>query len=175
MILYHGSEKIIDAPEFGKGNSHNDYGKGFYCTENEELAKAIVNCWQTNIGVELNGKVTVAEDDEYYSKIKTGEYSLVIYDLAVDSNKSAEFLSIFKSYGNLNVFGYSSEEFDRMVEDLNGNATHKKVVSCESHLLKNAIAVPLNYKNTVFAVAKDTSGVYSAGDRANIYFYKGQK
>ena len=39
MILYHGSEKIIDAPEFGKGNSHNDYGRGFYCTENEELAK----------------------------------------------------------------------------------------------------------------------------------------
>ena len=146
------------------------------CTkENEELAKSIVNCWQTNIGVELNGKVTVAEDDEYYSKIKSGEYSLVIYDMTVDSNKSADFLSIFKSYSNLNIFGYSSEEFDRMIEDLNGNATHKKVVSCESHLLKNAIAVPLNYKNTVFAVAKDTSGVYSAGDRANIYFYKGQK
>ncbi|MCH5185447.1 MAG: DUF3990 domain-containing protein [Oscillospiraceae bacterium] len=39
MILYHGSEKIIDSPTFGKGNRHNDYGKGFYCTENEELAK----------------------------------------------------------------------------------------------------------------------------------------
>lgn len=146
------------------------------CTkENEELAKAIVNCWQTNIGVELNGKVTVAEDDEYNKKIKSGEYSLVIYDLSVDSDKSADFLSIFKSDSQYNVFGYSSEEYDRMTEDLNGNATQKKVVSCESHLLKNAIAVPLNYKNTVFAVAKGTSGVYSAGDRANIYFYKGQK
>ena len=39
MILYHGSEKIIDVPVFGKGSIHNDYGRGFYCTENEELAK----------------------------------------------------------------------------------------------------------------------------------------
>ncbi len=144
------------------------------CTkENEETAKSIVNCWQANIGVELNGKVTVAEKDEYYSKIKSGEYSLVIYDLTVDSDKSADFLSIFMSGNGNNIFGYSSEEYDRMIEDLNGNATQKKVIACESHLLKNAVAMPINYKNTVFAVAKDTSGVYSAGDKANIYFYKG--
>lgn len=39
MILYHGSEKIIEKPVFGKGNLRNDYGRGFYCTEDEELAK----------------------------------------------------------------------------------------------------------------------------------------
>lgn len=39
MILYHGSEKIIDIPVFGKGSTNNDYGRGFYCTESEELAK----------------------------------------------------------------------------------------------------------------------------------------
>jgi len=39
ITLYHGSAKIIDKPEFGKGNPHNDYGSGFYCTENLELAK----------------------------------------------------------------------------------------------------------------------------------------
>ncbi len=39
MILYHGSEKIIDTPMYGKGNKNNDYGRGFYCTEDEELAK----------------------------------------------------------------------------------------------------------------------------------------
>lgn len=37
--LYHGSENIIDKPLYGKGKSTNDYGKGFYCTENIELAK----------------------------------------------------------------------------------------------------------------------------------------
>lgn len=38
-ILYHGSEFLIEKPEFGKGARHNDYGRGFYCTENIELAR----------------------------------------------------------------------------------------------------------------------------------------
>jgi hypothetical protein len=38
-ILYHGSNAIIKAPSFGAGNPRNDYGLGFYCTENLELAK----------------------------------------------------------------------------------------------------------------------------------------
>ena len=39
MIIYHGSKDIIEKPEFGKGNKKNDYGLGFYCTENVEIAK----------------------------------------------------------------------------------------------------------------------------------------
>ena len=39
MILYHGSEMIIENPVYGKGNLRNDYGRGFYCTESEKLAK----------------------------------------------------------------------------------------------------------------------------------------
>lgn len=39
MLLYHGSSRIIKQPEFGAGNPRNDYGLGFYCTEDVELAK----------------------------------------------------------------------------------------------------------------------------------------
>jgi len=39
VTLFHGSTKIIEKPEYGKGNPRNDYGLGFYCTENLELAK----------------------------------------------------------------------------------------------------------------------------------------
>lgn len=39
MILYHGSVSIIEQPVFGKGNRHNDYGLGFYCTQSLALAK----------------------------------------------------------------------------------------------------------------------------------------
>ena len=39
MLLYHGSDHVIKRPEFGAGKKHNDYGRGFYCTENIELAK----------------------------------------------------------------------------------------------------------------------------------------
>ena len=39
VTIYHGSEKIIEKPVFGEGKRHNDFGPGFYCTENEDLAK----------------------------------------------------------------------------------------------------------------------------------------
>ena len=37
--IYHGSPNIIERPVFGEGKVHNDYGRGFYCTEHAELAK----------------------------------------------------------------------------------------------------------------------------------------
>lgn len=39
MVLWHGSQKIIEAPQFGLGKVHNDYGQGFYCTEGLDLAR----------------------------------------------------------------------------------------------------------------------------------------
>jgi len=39
LKIYHGSDKIIEVPEFGAGKKYNDYGQGFYCTESIELAK----------------------------------------------------------------------------------------------------------------------------------------
>lgn len=39
IIIYHGSEYIIQKPDLYAGKKHNDYGQGFYCTENIELAK----------------------------------------------------------------------------------------------------------------------------------------
>lgn len=38
-IIYRGSEFIIEKPEIKKGNIHNDYGLGFYCCSNKDLAK----------------------------------------------------------------------------------------------------------------------------------------
>lgn len=38
LTLYHGSTQIISKPEKEKGKPHNDYGQGFYCTENYNLA-----------------------------------------------------------------------------------------------------------------------------------------
>lgn len=39
MILYHGSAYIVKKPVFGEGKPDNDYGRGFYCTEDIELAR----------------------------------------------------------------------------------------------------------------------------------------
>lgn len=38
MTLYHGSTERIEHPELDKGKYNNDYGQGFYCTANRDLA-----------------------------------------------------------------------------------------------------------------------------------------
>lgn len=39
ITIYHGSNQIVEFPTFGLGRKNNDFGLGFYCTENLELAK----------------------------------------------------------------------------------------------------------------------------------------
>lgn len=45
-IIYHGSNYIIERPQFGYGKAYNDYGMGFYCTEDLHMAKE----WGTGPG-----------------------------------------------------------------------------------------------------------------------------
>ena len=53
--IYHGSDHIIKTPSYGGGKPHNDYGRGFYCTEDLSMAKewgvdedqsGFANCYQ---------------------------------------------------------------------------------------------------------------------------------
>ena len=71
LMIYHGSTEIIEKPQFGKGKTYNDYGRGFYCTENIELAKewactedvdGFVNKYEIDLS---NLKVLNLSSDEY--------------------------------------------------------------------------------------------------------------
>lgn len=44
IILYHGSPNKVVVPQFGFGEDKHDYGKGFYLTDNIELAKEQAVC-----------------------------------------------------------------------------------------------------------------------------------
>lgn len=61
ITIWHGSEKIIQKPLYGRGKIHNDYGIGFYCTEDLELAKELAckgmgeNGFANKYAVDLEG------------------------------------------------------------------------------------------------------------------------
>ena len=55
ITLYHGSPERVEQPILAKGKLTNDYGQGFYCTENLDLAKewasagnknGVTNCYE---------------------------------------------------------------------------------------------------------------------------------
>lgn len=44
MILYHGSASDSVVPTYGLGNDHHDYGRGFYLTDDLDLAREWAVC-----------------------------------------------------------------------------------------------------------------------------------
>ena len=144
-------------------------------TEDADIAKAIISCWQKNIGVELNGTLTVVEESEFRSKVNKGEFELAIYPLTIDLADSGDFLAMFTTDHRKNVGNYTSDEYDRLVNEYKMNPSQEKCGDCQSYLLKNAVVMPITMEDTVFAYAKGVTGVYFCGDTSNVYFYKGQK
>ncbi len=186
---YYGVDSsTVENIDYNIDNARNNMIKGFeelkietltleiICiTEYEDTAKALVNCWQKNIGVELNGIVTVLEESEFSKKISSDDFDMAICSLTVDSSNPADFLSVFATGNEFNVLNYSSDEYDRIVEDYKSSPSNEKAVYCQSYLLKNAVVLPLYTDTTTYAVNKDATGIYFSGDSSNLYFYKGQK
>jgi oligopeptide transport system substrate-binding protein len=144
-------------------------------TEYETMAKSIISCWQKNIGVELNGTLTVVEDADFRTKVNKGDFDLAIYPLSIDLADSGDFLSMFTTNHRKNIGKYSSDEYDRLVKDYKMYPSEQKCKDCQSYLLKNAVVMPITTESTVFAFAKGVTGIYFCGDTSNVYFYKGQK
>lgn len=61
MLLYHGSERIIEKPLFGAGKPYNDYGLGFYCTEIPDMAREWA-CDRERDGYINKYEITVTDD-----------------------------------------------------------------------------------------------------------------
>lgn len=70
--IYHGSKDIIEKPKYGYGKTYNDYGLGFYCTENMDMAKE----WA--VSKDLDGYVNCYEIDDSDLKIlDLNQYSIL--------------------------------------------------------------------------------------------------
>lgn len=88
MRLYHGSDHIIKEPKYGYGNTKNDYGKGFYCTRDLELAKE----WA--VLRDRNGFANIYEIDTT---------SLSMMDLSSDSYNVLNWLTILLLNREFNI------------------------------------------------------------------------
>lgn len=73
LTIYHGSKDIIEKPYYHGGKAENDYGFGFYCTENLELAKEWscsnneVNGFANKYTIDTNGLKILDLTDKKYS------------------------------------------------------------------------------------------------------------
>lgn len=79
IVLYHGSKRILHRPEIGKGKAYNDFGRGFYCSENEEIAREWA-CFDAQ--------------DGYVNKYELKTSGLKILDLTNEKDRVLKWLAL---------------------------------------------------------------------------------
>ena len=99
--IYHGSSEIIEKPEFGYGKPYNDYGLGFYCTEQIDMARE----WGVSKGLKI-----LNLNDEKYCILHWLSILLENREFEVSSALAAE----AKEY-ILKKFKIEYEEYDAIV------------------------------------------------------------
>lgn len=87
MILYHGSSEVIQIPKYGKGSANNDYGRGFYCTEDIDLAKEWA-CLTTKGG--FANKYTLDMSDLSVLKLTMPDYHILNWIAILIQNRTFE-------------------------------------------------------------------------------------
>ncbi len=101
-ILYHGSELVVAKPEYGKGARTNDYGRGFYCTGDFELAGEWA-CSKNKSG--------------YVNKYELDMSDLKIMDLSSDAYNILNWLALLADNRTYWQSGNISEDAKKYLRD----------------------------------------------------------
>ena len=122
LILFHGSPDKIVVPEYGKGEEKHDYGKGFYLTENLELAKEWAVCRPNDV----NGFVHKYELETEGLRILDFQSRGVLEWLAElmkhrDAADSKRYRMLAKKF--IEKYGIDTEEYD-IIKGWRANASY---------------------------------------------------
>lgn len=122
MRLYHGSPNKVIVPQYGLGEEKHDYGKGFYLTENVELAKE----WAVCRPDEINGWVHQYELDTTDLKILDFQQNNVLSWLAElmkhrDASDSKRYKVLSQKF--IAKYGIDTDEYD-IIKGWRANASY---------------------------------------------------
>jgi hypothetical protein len=122
IVLYHGTMDKIVSPRFGLGNDRHDYGRGFYLTDNIELAKE----WAVNRPNDKNGWVHTFELDANELKILDFQKESILAWLAElmkhrDAADSKRYHMLASKF--IEKYGIDTSEYD-VIKGWRANASY---------------------------------------------------
>lgn len=117
-IIYHGSEMVIEKPiyRYAGSNEHNDYGLGFYCTPNLDMAKEWANRTTRNgfankYSIDERGlKILDLTDKTKYNALHW--IAILIHNREISENDQIDFADVL-SY--LERYYIETEEYDVVI------------------------------------------------------------
>lgn len=111
------------------------------------LAADIETAWESNLGIDVTVAV-VRDYDDYLAEVKAGNFTLTISSWIGDFIDPISFLQMWTSSSNLNDAGYSSRDYDRIIDRAIGATGLDRLellAEAEELLLQDAAILPVNH------------------------------
>ena len=111
------------------------------------LAADLETAWESNLGIDVTVAV-VREYDDYLAEVKAGNFTLTISSWIGDFLDPISFLQMWTSSSNLNDAGYSSRDYDRMIDRAIGSTGLDRMqllAEAEELLLQDAVILPVHH------------------------------
>ena len=137
MKIFHGSENRIEKPEYGKGKPYNDYGLGFYCTEDIEMAKEW-SCGEDHDG--FANEYTLDITGLKVLNLNTPEYTILHWLAVLLKNRTFRLTNPIAKDAKeylLEHFPVNTEDYDIII----GYRADDSYFSFAEDFLNNAISV----------------------------------
>ena len=150
------------------------------CTEDfTPQMKAIIQDWQRVFGTSIIAKVETLSKEDFAKAIKNGTYQIAAGTISANSSTAVDMLKMFTTDAKGNIFNYSSEEYDKLVEKIIKESAGNDILSdckaAENLLVSDAVFYPLFTYSKEIAVNSDAAGIYTSPVFESIYFNIGGK
>lgn len=150
--------------ELYKMNISSVEGVSIMVNENYSAIDAIRNIaeqWQTNLDFICN--VEVVSDKEYNSRIKSGEYDMIVVEDSIATSNIEDCFSFFVSGGDDNTFDYFNSNLNYSVNQIETARTLNDAVNyiqkAESVIIDDSQFIPVAFNDTYFYVGDNISDV----------------
>ena len=149
------------------------------CTAEFELTvRKQVQVWQRLFGKDLSIGIEVTETEKLETDLTNGEYQLALGAYRTATSFTTKFLQGFTKDKKENIPGFSSEEYDLIINNMHSSDNDSEIVdacrNAENYLMERGVVYPVFKGCDLFVKPKNVYDifVYPAGE--NVSFLKGR-
>ncbi len=121
----------------------------------------VINQW--NEKLQFYCSIELLPDKDYKARLSSGQYYIALCELNGSYNSPESFLSYFKTGNKNNIFGFSSKEYDELLNNVNKTPKLSDAINyyhlAEKYLMDNYFYTPVFYQKQYLVMGKNVEGV----------------
>lgn len=164
-------------PEYSAEKAQDYFSKALPALDKEQLigariilpdessldaVSAIMQEWQKELGFYCT--VEVLSNEDYNKRLQSGDFEIAVAELTGGYNSPEAYLKPFTRDSSENYSGYKSASYEKYIRQASRavelSESADLYVEAEKHLLKEAVFIPLFYKNEYFFIGEEMSDIF---------------